>query len=58
MRDNMATDKDSVHLLSTSHVRMIEDALIRGQRVEIVRTKDGVKVYTVKRKELHIEPEA
>ena len=58
MRDNMQEERNSKLLLSSFHIRAIEDALDRGQRIEIVRTKDGVKIYTIKRKELHIEPEA
>lgn len=55
MRDNMQEDKLIVHLLSFIDIRAIEDALNRGQRVEIVRTRDGVKIYTIKRKEVNTD---
>lgn len=48
-RDNMTTE--AFHLLPV-HIQAIEDALAKGWRVEIVLTKQGMKIYTVKRKEV------
>lgn len=41
-------------LLDEKTVAAIEKALEAKQRIELVRTADGIKVYIVKRKELNM----
>lgn len=43
-----------VNLLTDNHVRAINDVLMRDQRVELIPTRDGVKIIHVKRNEVRI----
>lgn len=43
-----------VNLLTDNHVRAINDVLMRDQRVELIPTRDGVKIILVKRNEVRI----
>ena len=40
-------------MLDEKTIKAIESALSAKIRVEVVTTKDGIKVYEVKRKEIH-----
>lgn len=42
--------------LSSEQICIIEKALAEKKRVEIVQTKDGVKIYQLARKELNKAP--
>lgn len=42
--------------LDAETVRALEIILSRGQRAELIPVKDGVRIYTIQRKELHQEP--
>lgn len=42
--------------LDAQTVRALETILARGERAEIIPTKDGVRIYTIRRKELNPEP--
>ena len=37
-------------------IRTLEAVLSRGERVEIVPVKDGVRIYEVRRREVHTQP--
>ena len=37
-------------------IRALEAILSRGERVEIVPVKDGVRIYEVRRREVHTQP--
>lgn len=39
-------------LLSEAAKKAVESILSRGERVEIIPVKDGVKVYEIKRREI------
>lgn len=43
-------------IIDAKTLAAIEAALEAKQRIELVRTADGVKIYNVKRKELNILP--
>lgn len=43
----------NVFVLSKNDIRLIETALASNQRVEIIQTNSGIKIYTIKRKELN-----
>lgn len=43
---------DAKHL-TIEQIRAIENTLERGLRLEIVPMRDGIKIYTVKRKEVN-----
>lgn len=43
-----------VNILTDNHVRAINDVLMRDQRVELIPTRDGVKIIHVKRNEVRI----
>lgn len=42
--------------LLPAEIRAIEAALGQKKRVEIIQTRDGLKIYNVTRKELNIPP--
>lgn len=37
-------------------IRALETVLSRGERVEIVPVKDGVRIYEIRRREVHTQP--
>ena len=37
-------------------IRALEEVISRGERVEIVPVKDGVRIYEVRRREVHTQP--
>ena len=37
-------------------IRTLEAVLSRGERVEIVPVKDGVRIYEVRRREVYTQP--
>jgi hypothetical protein len=48
----MVTSKDNKEIsLDFKHVKMINKIISEGERVEVVPTKDGVKIFKVVRRE-------
>lgn len=47
---------DTETKLSEYDVSIINAAILANTKVEIVPTKDGVKIYTIKRKEMNKKP--
>lgn len=37
-------------------IRALEAILSRGERAEIIPVKDGVRIYEVRRREVHTQP--
>ena len=46
-------DEGKNKFLTDENIRAINEAIAKNQRVEIVQTGNGLKLYTVKRKELN-----
>lgn len=47
----MNTNKDNVSLIEFKHLKTINQILAAGERVEIIPTKDGVKIFKIVRRE-------
>lgn len=49
--DIMYTEKDKKPEIEFKHIKIINRILSQGERVELVPTKDGVKVFKIVRRE-------